>query len=82
MPVVAGIGKITLKKSVKTPGLVTFTVTGKNGSYAVDTANLPLAATIVLRPPFAANNQCGELRFAGPVPRCTYAATSGVLKCK
>ena len=82
VPLVAGISKITLKKSVKTPGLVTFTVTGKNGSYPVNTANLPLAATIVLAPPHAANNQCGELTFAGPVPRCTYAPTSGTLKCK
>jgi hypothetical protein len=82
VPLVAGIGKITLKKSLKTPGLVTFTVTGKNGSYAINTANLPLAATIILDPPFASNNQCGELRFTGPVPRCTYAAGPGILKCK
>ena len=82
VPTIAGIGKITLKKSSKTPGLVSFTVTGKNGSHAVNTANLPLSATVVLAPPFAANNQCGELKFTGPIPRCTYAATSGVLKCK
>jgi hypothetical protein len=81
-PLIAGINKITLKKSVKTPGLVTFTVTGKNGSYLVNTGHLPLSATIILAPPNAANNQCGELRFAGPAPRCIYAAGPGVLKCK
>jgi hypothetical protein len=57
-------------------------VTGKNGSYAVNPANVPLSATVVLAPPFAADNQCGELKFTGPTPRCTYAATSGVLKWK
>jgi len=81
-PLVGGINKVVLKKNTRTPGLWSFTITGKSGSYPVVAANLPLSATLILAPPNAANNQCGDIDFTGPVPRCRYTTATGNLKCK
>jgi hypothetical protein len=82
-PLIEGIHRIQLRRSLVNPSLIKFTILGKNGSYAVNPANLPLKATVVLNPPFAANNQCGEAVFPGPRPICTYSpAGQGVVKCK
>ena len=81
IPLLEGIFKVVVKKSARTPGAIQFAVSGKDGSYAVTPAQLPLAATVVLDPPYAATNQCGEAAFTGPGPSCTYAA-SGLVKCK
>jgi len=82
VPLVGGINKIVIKKNTRTPGLVTFSITAKNGSYPVGAASLPLFATLILDPPFAANNQCGEVDFAAPGRICTFAAGPGVARCK
>jgi hypothetical protein len=81
-PLVQGISKVVVKKSTRTPGAVQFSVTGKDGSYGFVPAELPLVGTLVLDPPYAATNQCGEALFPGPSPSCTYLGTSGVLKCR
>jgi len=45
---VNGIYKAQLKAYPSTPGKYKFAVKGKNGTYAVDTANLPLTGTLVI----------------------------------
>jgi hypothetical protein len=82
VPLIGGIIKVSLKKQ-KTPGLFKFSISGKNGSYAVPGANLPVTGTLVIDSPFAATGQCGEAFFPGPppVPSCTLSPT-GTLKCK
>jgi len=81
----AGITKVVVQdSSLKTPGLVKFSATGKNGSYAPFSANLPLASLMVLDPPTAETGQCGALGFPGPVPSpaCVFDPVTGKLKCK
>ncbi len=82
VPLVGGIIKVSLKKQ-KTPGLFKFSISGKNGNYAVPGANLPVTGTLVIDSPFATTGQCGEAFFPGPppVPSCTLSP-SGTLKCK
>ena len=61
-----------MKDRAKTqPGLVRVKVTGKRGSYPVDTASLPLTGLLILDPPTAATGQCGVATFVGPKPSCT-----------
>jgi hypothetical protein len=69
---VLGITKVTLKGSVRTPGLLKVAVVGKAGSYPVAPGNLPLRYTIVLDP------QCGEASFAG----CVVNRSGKTLTCK
>ena len=72
---------MALKPSSTTPGLVKFTVAGKNGSYPIDPAHLPTQATLILD---ASAGQCGDAGFAGPPPApvCVYKARSGRVQCK
>jgi len=75
-----GISKVSIKDlSKKLPGTVQVTVTGKKGSYAFDTANLPLTGFIVLDPPTAETGQCGAASFDGPGV-CTSNGKSVVCK--
>lgn len=67
-----GVTALTVKDRAKTqPGLVRVKVTGKRGSYPVDTASLPLTGLVILDPPTAATGQCGVATFVGPRPSCT-----------
>ena len=50
---VNGLYKAQLKAYSSTPGKYKFAVKGKNGNYAVNTANLPLKGTLVIDVPFA-----------------------------
>jgi hypothetical protein len=79
--VILGITKIVLKASTKTPGLFTFAVLGKNGSYPVGPTALPLHATLVLD---AGASGCGEAVFPGPAPApaCAYKTKAGKVQCK
>ena len=57
-----GITSITIKdRWAQQPGLVQIRVVGKRGAYAVDPANLPLAALVILDPPTAETGQCAEV---------------------
>jgi Calcineurin-like phosphoesterase/Purple acid Phosphatase, N-terminal domain len=82
LPLIGGIHRVTVRKSLVNPSLIRFVVNGKNGSYPLNPANLPITATFILDPPYAASNQCGEAVFPGPKPVCTYVTRSGVLRCK
>jgi hypothetical protein len=70
-----GIVKVIAKTSTRFPGLLKFTVQGKNGAYPVGPADLPLRAAFVID---AASGQCG----AQTPPDCVLNATRGALRCK
>jgi hypothetical protein len=82
---VGGITKAQLKAVPSVPGKYKFAFKGKNGSFAVDTANLPLVGTVVIDVPYATTGQCGEASFpaAPPAkPSCSIAGAGSVVKCK
>ena len=73
---IGGINKVVIQdKSAATPGLVTFSIKGKTGSYAVAPADLPVTARIVLAP---SGGQCGDASFAS----CTFNKSGSSLTCK
>lgn len=73
-----GITKVSVKTTTKTPGLVKFKVTGKNGAFPTTPAALPLAATFTLAPA----GQCGAADFAGPLATCEFNGKLNAVKCK
>ncbi len=74
----AGITKVSVKTTTKTPGLVKFKVRGKNGAFPTTPAALPLAATFTLAPA----GQCGAADFSGPLPTCEFNGKLSAVKCK
>jgi hypothetical protein len=68
--------------------LVKFKAKGKNGAYAVDTADpgvLPLQATLILDPPLGPTGQCFEAVFPATAParpNCAVAGGGTVVRCK
>jgi hypothetical protein len=77
-----GVSKVTLKKSTKVPGQVRFNIAADGGSYPLP-ASLPVKGTIILDPPYAADNQCGDAVFPGPTsPACAFVSPPGTIKCK
>jgi hypothetical protein len=60
-----GIIKVGIKPSRTTPGLIAFSVKGRNGSWPVSTSAsaLPLHATLILDPPYATTGECGDTVF-------------------
>jgi parallel beta-helix repeat protein len=76
-----GITSLSIKDmSKKQPGLLKVKVTGKRGSYPVDTASLPLTGLLILDPPTAPSGQCGVATFVGPEQSCRADGKS--VKCK
>jgi hypothetical protein len=75
---------VITNRSTRTPGLVSFTVEGKAGSYAVAAGALPLGGMIILEPPAATTGQCTEATFPGPkpTPRCAFNTSGSMLTCK
>ncbi len=85
VPLINGIQKMQLKAVTSVPGKYKFGVKGKNGSYPINPANLPLVGTIVIDVPYAATGQCGEAQFpAAPPARPSCVSVSGgkTVKCK
>ncbi len=74
----SGITKVSVKTPTKTPGLVKFKVTGKNGAFATTPAALPLAATFTLAPA----GQCGAADFSGPLATCEFNRKQTTVTCK
>jgi parallel beta-helix repeat protein len=75
-----GVTRVVIKdRSSGTPGLVQFGVKGKDGAFAVQSANLPLTGYFVLDPPTAETGQCGEVSFPAPDSSCT--ADGRTVKC-
>ena len=81
---VNGLYKAQLKAYSSTPGKYKFAVKGKNGNYAVNTANLPLKGTLVIDVPYAETGQCGETAFQTPPtkPNCSLTGGGKNVKCK
>src|SRR2546430_1130233 len=71
-------GVVVQDKSARVPGLVRVTVKGKGGSYAISSADLPLSVEVILD----MGGECGDVRYAGPVPVCTFNASRTTLTCK
>lgn len=84
VPLVDGITNAQLKAFTSTPGKYKFTVRGKNGSYAVNTANLPLTGTLVIDVPYATTGQCGEAAFsiAPAKPNCAVTGAGKNVRCR
>ncbi len=82
IPSLAGVSKVVVKRSLKNPGEVRFNVSAIGGSYPLP-GSLPVKGTVILDPPYASNNQCGDAVFPGPTkPSCAYVAPAGTVKCK
>ncbi len=60
VPLVNGIGSITLTKDKVVAGRIKFLITGKKGNYAVVPSDVPLKVSFVVDAPFAQTGQCGE----------------------
>lgn len=66
--------------SNKTPGLLKFSISGKNGSYGqIAPADLPVKATLVIDVPTAETGQCGETDY--PNGACVIGAGGSSVKC-
>jgi hypothetical protein len=85
-----GIAKILIRRSRKQPDRIQFVIVGRHASFPMDSwtqetapSYLPLAATLVLDPPFAMTGQCGEAEFPGPrpAPQCTFRKQGTILGC-
>ncbi|MFI5365208.1 MAG: hypothetical protein ACHQ4J_06255, partial [Candidatus Binatia bacterium] len=73
---IGGISQVVIQnKSASTPGLVTFTVKGKKGSYGVASTALPVTAHIRFAP---SGQECGDAAFSS----CTFNNPGSTLKCK
>jgi hypothetical protein len=80
-----GVVAASVKTSSRSPGSVKLRVVAKKGSYAVDAADLPLQARVVLDPASEASGQCGEFSFPGtaaPQPRCTLNRPGSTATCR
>jgi hypothetical protein len=77
---VQGITQVIVKLNVNEPGVVRFTVTGRDGSFGVTPAQLPLTGTFLLDVPIATTGQCGEMSFGDA--NCVMSGTGSTAKCK
>lgn len=79
-----GIQKVSVKRASTALGAIKFGIKGKNGSYAVAPADVPVRATLVLDVPAAAGGQCVELEFPVPPPGSPGCVLKDgtTLKCK
>jgi hypothetical protein len=79
-----GITKVTVKKSSKVAGDVSFTVKGKNGSFGFPASALPLTASLQLNPNYALGGQCPQATFTGGAggPTCALDSKGDKLTCK
>jgi len=76
----SGIFRVAIKPSRSTPGLIQFSVKGRNGSWPVSTSAFPLHATFVLDPPNATTGECGETVFSPP--SCTASGGGATVRCR
>jgi hypothetical protein len=75
-----GITKATLKTSAS-PGFLKFTLKGKDGSYAITSANPPLTAQVDFEPAIV-DGPCAIASFTGPDATCETDAAGSVVKCR
>lgn len=82
VPLVNGITRATLRAIPSQPGKYRFAIRGKNGTYPVIPANLPLVGTLVIDTPFATTGQCGEAKFNVAPLACTVVSRGRTIRCK
>jgi hypothetical protein len=81
------ITSIKLKRVASSPAALVLSLRGR-GTWSTGPppeSNLPLEATVVLDPPFAATGQCAELVFPGPPrvqPACTLQRSGSSVTCR
>ena len=73
-----GLTKVVVKTKPKTPGLVTFAVTGKDATLALAPADLPLGATLLID----TSGHCGTATFTGPDTGCAFNRKQTAVTCK
>jgi hypothetical protein len=81
-PTIAGITKVSVGLLPKAPGLIKFSVSGRDGSYGpIVAGDLPLKATLVFDvPPHQSTEQCGETGFASG--SCLVVGGGSTVKCQ
>ena len=78
-----GVTKMAIRRAGSNPGLLTVSVTGKNGSFPVTPSQVPPRFTIVVEGTLGLHGRCGEAVFGGPtLSSCTLSSTLVTLKCK
>jgi hypothetical protein len=80
VPTVNGITSVTVRENPRVPGDLRFAIRAKRGSYPVSPEQIPLKLSIVVDPPFATTNQCGEVVF--DAFRCRFASAYAKLTCR
>lgn len=77
------ITKVVLKwGNKKEPGRIKFTVVGKNGTLAIDPAQLPLSAQIRLDSALNNTGQCGQLDFDEAPHLCALDPSGAKVLCR
>src|SRR5262249_57565013 len=73
-----GLTKVVVKTKPKTPGLVTFSVTGKDASLTLAPGDLPLVGTVLID----TAGHCGSATFTGPETGCAFNRKQTAVTCK
>ncbi|MBI5504751.1 MAG: spherulation-specific family 4 protein [Deltaproteobacteria bacterium] len=77
-----GISKLVVKdRSSQAPGLLLFSIKGRDGSYPATPANLPLHAVLLLDAT-APDGPCALADFSGSAPTCAFSSSGSSLKCR
>jgi len=77
-----GITKLVLKdRSAQAPGLLSFAITGRGGSYPATPGNLPLRAVLLLDAA-APDGACALADFSGIAPTCAFSSNGATLECR
>ena len=76
-----GITKASIRISPSSPGVVTFSVKGRAGSYVTTSANLPLTGHVNFEPDVT-DGPCATASFPGPRPTCEINSAGSVATCR
>jgi hypothetical protein len=94
VPFIGGVYQVRVTANPDVPGALAFIVRGRHGSYPVDSASLPIRASVVIDSPMATTGQCGDVslstvasalttgRRRPRVPFCKFNASRSTLKCR
>ena len=79
----AGITKVVVRdQRAQVAGLVKFSVTGKGGSFAVTSTDLPLTAQVILNQTAGTTKQCGQTTVPTPGVKCGFNKLESKLTCR
>lgn len=80
VPLIKGIGSITLTKDKVVAGRIKFLITGKRGFYPVFPDEIPLKVSFVVDSPTAETGQCGEAVMSSL--ECVFDSGHTKLQCE